>query len=416
MSRPKPRWFPLAIVAFVPLLLASGTDDSGSTAEVIEVNGILDNASLRYLARAIDDAAESERELAIIQFDSPAVVGSYQELQLVAGLIADPPLPLVVWLGPAPARAGGGVAQLLSLASTRVAAPGSIIENWSPAVVGDDRDLVEPPSNWVAGVVIDAAVPGLVDRVVPSARQLLQELDGLEVVVRGQTRVLQTIVDIDGGVTNIPVTFHQPGLLHRFLHLAAAPEAAFFFLVAGLTLAAFEFYALGPGAAAAVAALSLLLGGYGISILPVRGWALAAVVAGMALLVAGFQQGGVLGLTALGTVALAVGGLNFTYGAPQVTIGVVGVVASILAVLFFFLLAMPTVGRARFSTPTLGRDHLVGRRGVARVDLTPDGVVEVDGARWPATAHREAAIRSGESVTVTGVVGWQLEVEPVREN
>lgn len=416
MSSPKPRWISIALVAFVPLLLAAGTDDSGLTAEVIEVNGILDNASLRYMALAIESAADSERELVIIQLDSPAVVGSYDELQRVAELIADPPLPVVMWLGPAPARAGGGAAQLFLIASIRVAAPGSIIENWSPAVVGDDRDLVSPATDWAGEVVIDAAVPGLVDRVVPSTRQLLQELDGLEVVVAGQTRVLQTIVDIDGGVTNIAVTFHQPGLLHRFLHLGATPEAAFFFLVAGLTLAAFEFYALGPGAAAAVAALSLLLGGYGISILPVRGWALAAVVAGMALLIAGFQQGGVLGLTVLGTVALAMGGLNFTYGAPQVTIGVVGVVASIVAVLFFFLLAMPTVGRARFSTPTLGRDHLVGRRGVARVDLTPDGVVEVDGARWPATAHREAAIRTGESVTVTGVVGWQLEVEPVREN
>jgi membrane protein implicated in regulation of membrane protease activity len=91
-------------------------------------------------------------------------------------------------------------------------------------------------------------------------------------------------------------------------------------------------------------------------------------------------------------------------------------VASILAVLFFFLLAMPTVGRARFSTPTMGRDYLIGRRGNARVDLTPDGVVDVDGAQWPATTHREAAIHAGEPVTVTGVVGWQLEVEPVREN
>ncbi len=417
VSTPKLKWLPLVLITIAPLLLAAGPEEpTGPTAEVIEVNGILDNASLSYLARAIEEAAAAGRELAIVQINSPAVVGDLAELRRVAELITDPPLPVVLWLGPAPARVGGGAAQLFSVAALRVAAPATNIDNWSPAVVGGDLDLADPPVNAGAGVLVSDPIPGLVDLVIPSTRQLLQALDGTELTVRGQTRVLRTIVEIDGGVTTIPVTFSQPGLIHRFLHLAATPEAAFFFLVAGLTLAAFEFYALGPGLAAAVASVSLLLGGYGISILPVRTWALIVAVAGIVFLVAGFQQGGVLGLTVLGTAALTVGGLNFTDGGPQIHIGLVGVVASILAVLFFFLLAMPTVGRARFSTPTLGRDHLIGRAGVARIDLTPDGVVEVDGASWPATAHREAAIRAGESVTVTGVAGWHLEVEPDREN
>ena len=411
------RWSYPVLVALALLSMGAGTDEpSGPAAEVIEVAGILDDAALRYLAEAIEEAAVLGRELAIVQINSRAVVGDLDELLKTADLIADPPLPLVVWLGPAPAWVGGGAAQLFSLAPLVAAAPGTEIENWSPAVVGSGDDLVDPPAGFSSSLVVEGPVEGLIDLVVPSIRQLLQETDGVEVVVRGEARVLETLEPIEGGVTNIPVSFRQPGLWSRFLRLAITPEAAFFFLVAGLTMVAFEFYAVGPGVAAGVAAVSLLLAGHGISILPVRGWALALTVTGLALLISGHQQGGVLGLTVLGTAALTAGGLGFTSGAPQVQISWVGVLASILAVLFFFLLAMPTVGRARFSTPTMGRDYLIGRRGNARVDLTPDGVVEVDGAQWPATTHREAAVHAGAPVTVTGVVGWQLEVEPVREN
>jgi membrane-bound ClpP family serine protease len=89
-----------------------------------------------------------------------------------------------------------------------------------------------------------------------------------------------------------------------------------------------------------------------------------------------------------------------------------------LAALFFFLLAMPTVQRARLSTQTIGRDSLVGHTGKALVDFGPEGLVEVDGARWRATAHREAGIRERDEVVVTGVDGLYLEVDtpdPERE-
>jgi membrane protein implicated in regulation of membrane protease activity len=49
---------------------------------------------------------------------------------------------------------------------------------------------------------------------------------------------------------------------------------------------------------------------------------------------------------------------------------------------------------------------------VARTRLGPDGEVEVDGARWSATAHRAAGITAGDPVTVAAVQGTVLEVEP----
>ena len=78
---------------------------------------------------------------------------------------------------------------------------------------------------------------------------------------------------------------------------------------------------------------------------------------------------------------------------------------------FFFLLAMPTVARSRFSTQTIGREGLIGRAGQAVTALTPDGEVDIDGAVWRATSHREAGIAPGDPIEVIGVEGWFLEVD-----
>jgi membrane-bound serine protease (ClpP class) len=116
---------------------------------------------------------------------------------------------------------------------------------------------------------------------------------------------------------------------------------------------------------------------------------------------------------------LQVAGTSLVEGLGQIDARWYLVLPSVLAVLFFFLLAMPTVQRARFSTGTIGREGLIGEHGFAIEKFDPDGMVEVRGARWRATAHREAGLSAGSEILVAGVDGMFLEVEPVtgpREN
>jgi membrane-bound serine protease (ClpP class) len=224
---------------------------------------------------------------------------------------------------------------------------------------------------------------------------------------------VETLKPFEDGVTLKTVTFRQPDIGARFWRLAATTEAAFFFLVVGLTIASFEFFAVGPGVAAGVAAISLLLAGWSIVNLPVKPWALGLAILGWMLLTAAYQKGGVLVLTLLGASMLQLAGSFYVYGSGQIDPRWYLVLPSVLAVLFFFLLAMPTVQRARFSTRTIGREGLIGETGVALDGFDPDGMVEVNGARWRATAHREAGLVAGTAIKVAGVDGMFLEVEPV---
>jgi membrane-bound serine protease (ClpP class) len=275
--------------------------------------------------------------------------------------------------------------------------------NLTPVVPGEVTTVGQPITAEESGLELQ-----------PTIRQYLQDLDGVTFDTAGGLVTVETLVPFDNGVTLREVTFRQPGMATRFWRLAATPEAAFFFLVVGLTIASFEFFAIGPGVAAGVAAISLLLAGWGIVTLPVRWWALVIALLGWALLTAAYQKGGVFALTIAGAVMLQLSGTFFVFGSGQIDPRWYLVLPSVLAALFFFLLAMPTVQRARFSTRTIGRDGMIGERGVAMDVFDPDGVVEVRGARWRATAHREAGLTAGSEILVSGVDGMFLEVEPAR--
>lgn len=399
-----------ALLSILAACSGSGEPLEEPGIDVIDVSGPLDASALRFMNDSIEGAAASGQELAVLQINSRAVLDHQAFTDLIVTL-ESPPLPLAVWVGPAPAVAGGGAAQIAVRAEHAAISPGSSFGLLAPVIVGESGEEVAPDG------VIPAEETGL--DLQPSIRQYLQDLNGETFQTANGPVTVETIEPFETGITLKPVTFRQPGLGVRFFRLAATPEAAFFFLVVGLAIASFEFFAIGPGVAAGVAGLSLLLAGWGMVNLPVRPWAVAVAVIGWALLTAAYQKGGVLALTLLGAVMLQVGGIFLVDGGGQIDPRWYLVLPSVLAVLFFFLLAMPTVQRARFSTRTIGRDALIGERGVALESFDPDGVVEVRGARWRATAHREAGLTEGAEILVAGVDGMFLEVEPAggpREN
>lgn len=385
----------------VLLALSACVEPAGGGIDLIDVSGPLDAGALDFISDSIELSADQDQELAVIQLNSAAVLDrdAFDRLET---RVESPPVPVAVWVGPTPAVAYGAAARLPMVASHAAMAPGSELGHSKPEILGEGHEVNDD--------VLTAEETGL--DLQPSFRQYLQELDGVTFETAGGPVVVSTLVGVDGGITTRQVTFRKPGLGTRFFRLAVTPEAAFFFLVVGLSIVVFEFYALGPGVAAAVASVSLVLAGWGVVTLPVNWWALALVVLAFLLLVAANQRGGIVALTLVGAVVLQVAGMYYVDGADQIDPRWWLVLAAVVGVLFFFLLAMPTVQRARLSTETIGRETLIGETGMALVDFSPDGTVEVRGARWRGTAHRESGITAGERIVVTGVDGLFLEVGP----
>lgn len=382
---------------------------------VADVRGPLDQRALNFLTEAV---ATPDAQLVVIQLNN-AGVSSGDPAELYAA-VEGSTTPIAAWVGPAGAVAYGGAGQLLLAADATGAAPGTRIGFLEPVVVGaESPGVLEALRDPIGLADADVAVteddfPLLVDAAVPTIGQFIASLDSM--TVGGVTlETARQIAAADGSMITVPsveVRFVKPGLWDRFLRLASRPEAAFFFLLAGIAVATFEFYAAGAGVAAAVAALSLFLAGYGWATLPMNWWAVLLAIVGLFLYTWDFQQNR-LGLGSIGgTVALFVGGFFYTNAAPQYTPAWWGVLITVIGIALFYGFALTTVVRSRFSTLTIGREYLVGKVGTAETDFDPEGVVVLDGARWRARSHRAAGLGPGDPVQVVEVNGILLEVGP----
>jgi membrane-bound serine protease (ClpP class) len=392
--------------------IAADAESEGGPVVIADVRGPLEQRAIDFLVDAVstDDAG-----LVVIQVNNPGVASG--DPQPLFDAIDAATVPVVAWVGPPGAKAYGPLVEVLARVDHTGAAPGASIGYAGEDATGD-QVLAD-----TAVEVGTEPIAGLVDSVVPTIGQYIALLDGMTFDTTEGAVVLdvvETTTADDGTETVVAATevrFLKPGLLTRILRLAVRPEATFFFLVAGLAAASFEFYAAGVGISASIAALSLFLAGFGVASLPMNWPALAAVLLGVVLVTIDFQDAAATWRGLLGTVALLLGGLNLTTAAPLFAPRWWAIVLTVIGYLAFVMVALTTVARSRFSTRTIGRSHLIGKSGVARTGFDPTGIVEVDGAEWKARTHRAAGVRPGDPVEVVAVSGIMLEVGPpaVRE-
>ncbi len=408
-------FFILAMASAVAPAAAQQTE-AGPVA-VADVRGPLDQRAIDFL---VDVIRNEDAQLIVLKIDNPGVAsGDFDELELA---IATSATPVVSWVGPEGAVAYGGVGQLLQQVAVSGAAPGARIGYLAPSTADSQTTLLAGEEAWelrdTEVVVRDGATTGLVSVVQPTIGQFIAALDGRDVETLLGNVTLETARQVvrDDGFTviesSVDVRFLKPTLLTRFLRLGTRPDAAFFFLLAGLAAAAFEFYAAGAGIAAGVAAISLFLAGFGFATLPMNWWAVTAAVLGIGLYTWDFQRHELGIRSIVGTIAMVWGGLAFVGGPPQIGTSFWAVLLTVVGIMLFYLFAMTTIVRSRFGTPTLGREHLVGATGVADSPLEPDGVVVIDGAKWRARAHRAAGVSKGSEIEVLAVEGITLQVAP----
>jgi len=161
--------------------------------------------------------------------------------------------------------------------------------------------------------------------------------------------------------------------------------------------------------AGVVGAGSLLLGCYGLAELPTRPVGIALLLFAMVGYGVDVQTGVPRVWTGIATVAFVLGSLVLYDG---VSVSWITLLVAFAGITLTMLAGMPTMVRTRFSTPTIGREWMIGEMGEARTDVDPDGVVEVRDAPWRARTNRGTPIRRHEPVRVVAIDGLVLEVEP----
>lgn len=418
----------LGLLAAVVPAPAAGAQvrERGDFVEVVEVSGLLDPVLVDFVEEKVRQAEADGAVALVLQLNSSGAVVSDDRFVELARLIHESSVPVAVWVGTSGAVAYGAAAELVGIADVSGMAPGTRLgrigeqrlpESEFGVLFGDQHArLVDGTVGSEEALELGIISPLGTDRDggageddevgsiagAPTVGDLVVNLEGVEVEE----------VEVDGQIRREPVTvvlFSQLPLFDQLAHTVASPNVAYLLLTVGLGLLVFELFTAGVGVAGLVGAGSFALACYGLAILPTNWWAFALIALSMVAFSVDVQTGVPRVWTVIGMVLFVVGSFTLFSG---VDISWITLLAAFVGVLLTFTAGMPAMVRTRFSTPTIGREWMIGEMGKAVADVDPTGTVLVRDALWRAETNRATPIRRGEPVRVVAIDGLVLEVEP----
>jgi membrane-bound serine protease (ClpP class) len=404
--------------------------------DVVKVDGLLDPPTASLVRDAIREANRRRSTMIVLQLDSGGSVDV--DVQSLLRDVQESRVPVVVWVGPSGAKARGSATLLAEAAPVTSVSSGSSIGPAEPlrlddpgatnrrAVTGElgrlaaGWDRSESGARRLAAENLpanDAHGAGAINSVEPTVGELIVSLDGRAVATAAGPKLLSTAKVVGKGLgrrrqPNQDVRFDRLDIANQVLHTLISPSIAYLLFVAGLALMVFEFYTCGIGLAGLAGAIAVVGALVGFSHLPVVWWAVGLLMLAIFGFAVDVQAGGLGAWTFIGSGSLVAGSLTLYGGSARLNPPWWVLVIVTVGTVLFMLGAMTAVVRSRFSTPTVGREGMVGEEGQAEVDVAPDGVVVIQGARWRARTNRATPIGAGDPVRVVAVSGLVLEVEP----
>ena len=370
--------------------------------DIVKVSGLIDPVNADLLARSLRSAASEHALLLVWQLTSTGGTVARARIDELALAAERSPVPVAVWIGGSGRPRALGEAWTLARSADFIGeAPGSRVGNGPPP---PDRAPDGLEHRAISGD--DAADQHLLDEGAPTLVSFLGDISGK--TLKG-VKVDLGAAGVRGFRKDAQFAFSQLSIVPKLFHTAASPNVAFVMLIIALSMVVFEFFTAGVGVAAGTAVVFGTLSAYGLGVLPTRPYAVVLLGLSVLGLAIDVQAGTQRFWTAVGAVAFVVGavGLYAGYAVAPWLVVTMGVLLGV-----FMVGGMPAMVRSRFSTPTIGRESMVGTTGVALSLVSPEGTVEVNGAPWRARTNRVTPIDVGEPVRVVAIDGLLLEVEP----
>jgi membrane-bound serine protease (ClpP class) len=447
------RFSPLALVRFVLLLVGSisllastvvAQDEEVAADRVIVLptTGAVDQIMSEYLRSGIARAVEEGAKAVVIELDTPG--GSLDATREIVQTELSAEVPVMVWVGPAGARAASAGTFLTLAAHVASMAPATNIGAATP-INSDGSDIPEDlgekvmndtiatitsiaeergrPVDWAVSTVTDALsftvdealAAGAIDFKAESIEDLLVQADGMTVDVAGQPVVLETA---GAEIERLGMNPFQ-----SFLHLLSDPNIAFILFTLGFYGIFFELQ--NPNYVTGIlGAFALILAFIGFGSLPLNIAGLLLIGLAVILFVLEFTvtSGGLLTIGGLVAFALGASALYTEPGdptAPEVAVApeLIALMTAATGLVVFGMMAVVMRQRRQPQT-VVGVSHIaeplvpLGTPGEVRRPLGPTGTIYAAGEEWTARSET-GTLERGTAVQVTGNDGMVLKVEPM---
>jgi membrane-bound serine protease (ClpP class) len=393
------------------------TQDERPRVLAVHLANDINPVTQEYVDGAVDRAEDEEFDAVVLVLDTPGGLSSSMR-GIVKRFLAST-VPVVVYVSPPGSSADSAGAVIAMSADIAAMAPQTNIGSSTPISLGGEdisedlrrkivndaaayvgelarehdrnvkaaREMVTKASNYGAR---QAKAIGLVEVVAPTLPALLREIDGMKTVPKG------LVLDTAGAeIEEVEMTFWQ-----RARDLLVDPNLITIMLSIGLLGIVIELWNPGLILPGTVGAISLILGLYGLQVLPVSVAGLLLLALSAAFFVAEAFVPTHGALTLAGAITFVLGALVLFDPAGEayqvslpVAIGIAGTLAIMLGI------ALTRVVRVARQPAAVGANNLVGAEGVVK----RGGFVLLNGELWRAHTADGTDLVPGEHVRVEGI-------------
>ena len=398
---------------------------------LIKIDGAIGPATASYISRAIDVATAQGDECLIIQLDTPGgLVDSAS--QIVEKFYASK-VPTVVYVSPAPARAGSAGVFITMAADVAVMAPHTRIGAAHPVELGASGEVEKTDDvmkkkmendtasfaqsiadkrhrsvEWAKAAVLDSASitaedalnKKVIDFIADGMTDLLKQLNSREIGGKTLNTANATIVEIPMNVWE------------HFSQLFLRPEVMFILMLMVIYGIIGELSSPGAILPGIVGAIGLILVPYMSAILPVNVTGLVLIGLAIVLFITDVFATTHGVLTAGGILSFFLGALMlFSNAGPGFGLSLFWIIpATVVTALFFIFVVGKGIG-AQFKPIRAGKETMLGKtvNALSRIDPA-GGKVFIEGEYWNAVS--DAVIKKDEPVEIVAIEGLTLEVKP----
>ena len=425
-------WFITVVLLIWAGLVAAAPVPAQREIIRIRVDGIIAPSSARYILRALREAESKRANALVIELDTPG--GLLKSMDEITKAMLNAKVPVIVYVSPEGARAASAGVFVTYAAHIAAMAPATHIGAAHPVAVGQDgeqdRTMLEKVTNdavanirtiarrrnrnadWAEQAVRESVSIGEVEAVRLKVVDLVAtDLDDLLAKIHGRGVAGESWA-VPLNTKGVPVRTFSMDVTEKFLDLISDPNIGLILMTIAIYGIIFELSSPGAILPGVVGGIALILALASFAVLQVNVAGVALILLSVVFFIADIKVPGHGVLTVGGVISFFLGALLLTERqAPFLRVSLQ--LALFMAVLtgMFFLFAVSAGIRAQKAKVRMGSESLVGAEGVARTDLSPDGMVYVAGEMW--TAKTEAGqIPEGQRVEVVAVDGLRLRVRP----
>lgn len=422
--------FFLVLIFIFSIPLEKNCANSPPSIYLLQLNGIINPITSQYVVSGIENAEAEEAECLILQLDTPG--GLDTSMRDIIKKMLNSTIPIIVYVSPSGGRAASAGVFITLASNIAAMAPGTNIGAAHPVVMGGeeiDEEMKAKMENDAAAYIKtiaekrgrntqwaekavresvsiteqEAIEIGVIEFIANDVEELIEIIDGVRVTTASGEKVLNT-----KGAEIIPVKMSFKDL---FLHSLTNPNIAYILLFLGIYGILGEFSNPGSFFPGIVGGISLILAFVAFQSIPINYGGLLLIIFGVILFVIEIYTPTFGVLTAGGVTSLILGSSMLSKSTvPFLRISLGLIISMSLATAAFFVFALSKGIKIQWKKPVTGREGLMGKVGITKTNLTPEGTIFIHGERWQASTEGEK-IKEGEEVEVLEVKGLNLVVK-----